>query len=117
VVRRPPLLAPRPRVRRGQNRSQSEIDQAMKPIRTFFTALLLAPLAAFSAPRDDTARASCGNGAKRKLLSLRHQSAQKAIETRSTPSGAWGRAPHDDGARCGNGAKSEFASLINPHAV
>ena len=24
----------------------------------------------FSAPRDDTARASCGNGAKRKLLSL-----------------------------------------------
>ena len=24
----------------------------------------------FSAPRDDTARASCGNGAKRKLLSF-----------------------------------------------
>ncbi len=28
------------------------------------------PYAVFSAPRDDTARASCGNGAKRKILSL-----------------------------------------------
>ena len=28
------------------------------------------PVTDFSAPRDDTARASCGNGAKRKLLSL-----------------------------------------------
>ena len=26
------------------------------------------PVTDFSAPRDDTARASCGNGAKRKLL-------------------------------------------------
>ena len=28
------------------------------------------PVTDFSAPRDDTARASCGNGAKRKLLSF-----------------------------------------------
>ena len=28
------------------------------------------PVTDFSAPRDDTARASCGNGAKRKLLLL-----------------------------------------------
>ena len=35
-----------------------------------YRQILGAKTRTFSAPRDDTARASCGNGAKRKLLSL-----------------------------------------------
>jgi hypothetical protein len=33
----------------------------------------IALLSSFSAPRDDTARASCGNGAKSDFLSLQKQ--------------------------------------------
>jgi hypothetical protein len=69
----------------------------------------------FSAPRDDTARASCGNGAKSDFLSLTER---KAISYhcpmyRTLTSNSPFSAPRDDTARasCGNGAKSDFLSL------